>query len=246
MSEIYKNPPLIEALCEFQFEDDENWDWTIPGIFYEEIKIVFTIKRQENLLSINFESKGETIVTHTDSENKVSKMIFSRQDNSALIQIAPNSFTINNLIPYQGWSVFKKLIIEYLGIYIKIAKPKRIKRIGLRYINKFENISNIDSLADYLNVEPKMPMNHPIINFFIRNELAYNDAESTLICNVGLVSDKEIGKNYVILDLDFSTASNKYTLISDYIDWIDKAHFYIEESFNSFITEKAKVYMRGE
>jgi hypothetical protein len=36
---------LIEALCEFQFADGE-WDWTIPGLVYQQIKHEFPIKRQ--------------------------------------------------------------------------------------------------------------------------------------------------------------------------------------------------------
>lgn len=46
MGRKYRNPPLIEALCEFQFVPTQPWDLTIPGFFYEKVKNDFPAKQQ--------------------------------------------------------------------------------------------------------------------------------------------------------------------------------------------------------
>ena len=38
MENHYKYPPLVESVCEFSFPDDVNWDQTIVGRFYEQLK----------------------------------------------------------------------------------------------------------------------------------------------------------------------------------------------------------------
>jgi uncharacterized protein (TIGR04255 family) len=35
MTKRYNNPPIIEALCEFQFDTDVSWDLTLIGLIYD-------------------------------------------------------------------------------------------------------------------------------------------------------------------------------------------------------------------
>ena len=45
MSRRYKNSPIIEAICEFQFEENSEWDLTIPGLVYDRVQNEFPIRR---------------------------------------------------------------------------------------------------------------------------------------------------------------------------------------------------------
>jgi len=47
MGKKYKNPPLVEALCEFYFIPQQLYDLTIPGLFYDEIKEDFPEKQEQ-------------------------------------------------------------------------------------------------------------------------------------------------------------------------------------------------------
>ena len=47
MGRRYKNPPIVEALCEFEFISSQPWDLTIPGLIYEKVKDEFPDKRQQ-------------------------------------------------------------------------------------------------------------------------------------------------------------------------------------------------------
>lgn len=46
MGKRYKSSPVIEAICEFQFEPDPSWDFTILGLVFDFIKDQFPIRNQ--------------------------------------------------------------------------------------------------------------------------------------------------------------------------------------------------------
>jgi len=48
VSRKYTNPPILEALCEFQFVPSQPWDMTIPGFLYEKINHEFPRETKEN------------------------------------------------------------------------------------------------------------------------------------------------------------------------------------------------------
>lgn len=49
MPKRYNNPPIIEALCEFQFDEDVQWDLTLIGLIYDKLKDYFPQKKQLQL-----------------------------------------------------------------------------------------------------------------------------------------------------------------------------------------------------
>ena len=56
---VYKDPPIIEALCEFRFVPSQPWDWTIPGLFYREVEAEFPVRRQFNPLQVEVSTGTE-------------------------------------------------------------------------------------------------------------------------------------------------------------------------------------------
>lgn len=245
MSEIYENPPLIEALCEFKFDSNKEWDWTIPGLLYDKIKENFPNKKQQEAFVINLEHKENTknMMTQVREGTQTDRIIFSNENNNSLIQVKPNVFTINLLKYYPGWEEFKKIINKYLKLYIKVAQPTKINRIGLRYINRFNQIDlNQNSISHYFKINPSMLEGYQIGNFFVRNEIIYNKIDSILICNMGSQND---GGNYIFLDFDFITQNSEYIRFENYQEWLEKAHENIEDVFNSSITNKLKNFFRG-
>ena len=57
MSRVYRYSPLVEALCEFQFAEGE-WDWTVPGLMYQEIKETFPKNGRHKWSSSKFRPKA--------------------------------------------------------------------------------------------------------------------------------------------------------------------------------------------
>src|SRR5438067_137159 len=147
MPRSYRNPPVIEAVCEFKFLETQPWDWTIPGLIYEKIGPSFPRKRQQTVLEVS-------VPTHSPSEimppTPIARMQFLREDESTLVQVWPNTLAINQLRPYGSWQAFKATILEQLAIYQKVSGQQSITRVGLRYINKLDLPSTNADLDAYL------------------------------------------------------------------------------------------------
>lgn len=243
MVDQYPNSPLAEALFEVKFESDAEWDWTIPGDFYNKIKKDFPNKEQKQDIVINLESKeGEIVPSKNFAQDKKGKIVFSNTEKTKIIQVAPGVFTINQLNPYPGWEIFSREIKRYFELYLQLIGDIKISQINLRFINSFDNFDiEKDSFEDYFNFKPNIPIDHPIENFFIKNQLSYSEIDSKLILNLGTPLNN---KNNIILDFNFITKNDDNK--KNYDIWLNKAHTYIEEAFQSCITEKTKNILGGE
>jgi uncharacterized protein (TIGR04255 family) len=162
---------------------------------------------------------------------------FSSQDKSKLFQLGNDVLSIN-YIRYTGFEHFVKDIKEILSSArlhgVKISHPTRI---GLRYINRFDNVSNP---FDFLNV----------------NSPFQNKDDLTKIVQIKKVDQIEIG---LFLDINLSFNSNDKILILDLdsfyenseqqenldgqwtedklIDWTRKVHDLIKENYKNLVPQ---------
>lgn len=240
MGRKYKNPPLIEALCEFRFADSEEWDWTLPGLFYREIKERFPNKRQQNVLESQLESQGAQ-VSH-QVRGGIARMQFLNKNKTVMIQIGPGNLVINQLPPYPTWPNFKNLIFEMLQMYRKIAEPSGLERVAVRYINQIEIGDESTPASKYFKYFPTIP--HPIPQnperLVLRTEIPVEKHNGQLILTLATVSNDVANQNLFILDLDFITMLAKKLSFENIEQWVEEAHNQIEIAFESSITEELR------
>ena len=246
MGKKYKNPPVVEALCEFQFISDKPWDLTLPGLIYEKVKGEFPVKQQQIGIGVQFRP------TERGLEHKVEpappRIQFHKEDKTALIQVAPNLLVVNQLKPYPTWDKFKAMILKNFNIYEEVAQPKAFRRIGLRYINIIEfNKAQIE-LKNYSQFYPFIPdtLTQPYDSFLTRVEFPYEDAKERLILTLASVVPKKPNVISVLLDLDYVMATPEYVSLHDVSEWLEKAHERIEDAFEVCITDKAREIFEEE
>lgn len=241
MGRKYSNPPIVEALCEFQFIPSQPWDLTIPGLLYEKINInnEFPIKQQQMGFGIGFKPKEGGIEQKVEMSQR---MQFLRPDKTALVQVGPDLLTVNHLKPYPKWEAFKPLILNNLGIYQEITKPKGFKRIGLRYINKIEFDKGPIELSDYFNyypfIPPKLPQIHETFN--VRIEIPYEEGCDRLLLTLTSIIPEKPDVLSILLDLDYIMAIPDRIPLDQASNWIEKAHTMVENAFEACITDKCR------
>ena len=246
MGRKYKNPPIVEVLCEFQFVPTQPWDMTIPGILYEKISSEFSVKQQQMSFSIGFQPKKSGIEQKIEQiEQKVEmsqRMQFLRADKSALVQVGPDLLTVNHLKSYPTWEAFKPLIFNNLKIYQEIAKPKGFKRIGLRYINKIDFDERSIKLSDYFNYYPFTPKELPQIHeaFNIRVEISYEDRRDYLLLTLANTISEKPDALSSLLDLDYVMAIPERISFDQVSGWIENAHKAVENAFEACITDRTR------
>ncbi len=235
MSRVYQNPPLVEALCEFQFVEDE-WDWTIPGLIYQDIQAKFPQKRQTKVVEFAMEA-GDTQFNQR-IQGTTTRMQFVRDDEAAMVQVGPNLLVINHLAPYPHWAEFKPTIFDTLSVYQNVAKPAGFNRIGLRYINRIVIPETNYDFSKYFNVQPCLPdsISTPFRSLFLRMELPYVEDNGLLLLTLASTPSESPRVSSFILDFDFVTTDAIELTVDTARIWVEQAHNRIEEAFESCIT----------
>ncbi len=238
MGRKYKNPPIVEAVCEFRFSQDTPWDLTIPGLFYERVKDDFPHREQQIVSEVELTREPQGLRQRTVTSERI--LLFSK-DRKRIIQLGPRLLVINVLKPYPTWQGFKPIIEKSWNYLLEIVEVRGVDRIGLRYINQIDSPSDTIELEEYFEFYPHIGKRLPqtLTSFIVGAEFSYDEEQDK--CKVQLapaIVHKE--KSALILDIDYFLARPQGIDISMVMDWIEKAHSRVEEIFEGCITDKLR------
>jgi uncharacterized protein (TIGR04255 family) len=239
MSRKYRNPPIVEALCEFRFEPGAPWDMAIPGLVYERIRDNFPKRRQVKSFEVSVaagpEGIGQQVLT-------ADRMQFLREDEKALIQVGPNLLAVNHLKPYPTWQEFLTLIRQGFDSYLTAANPKGIQRIGLRYINRIELPGERVELADYFEFRPfvgeRLPQDYG--PFIVGIQIPFEDSRDVLRLQLASAAPETPDAIAVMLDLDYFLVRAGGVSQDEVFEWIEIAHSHVEDVFEACITDRLR------
>lgn len=158
----YKNPPIEEALCEFRFLPGQEWDLTMPGKLHTAVHDSYPGKpRQQKVVEAALHAQAG-VASNLMFREGLARVQLVTEDAKRLVGIGPDALSIHMLRPYQnpaspdssGWDEFRPRIQEALDAYWKVAEPRAVHRIGLRYINKIVVPERSVDSADYFTCAP--------------------------------------------------------------------------------------------
>src|SRR5690349_3311454 len=100
---VYRNPPIEEALVEFRFQSNGDWDPTIPGKLHDRVKDSYPgrprqQKRVQAALS-SAEGQPTTVAVHEGFE----RVQLVDASGRCLMTVGPHVMSVNSLRPYEGW-----------------------------------------------------------------------------------------------------------------------------------------------
>jgi uncharacterized protein (TIGR04255 family) len=242
MRRIYKDPPIVEALCEFQFVPSQPWDLTVLGLFYREVKSEFPKRRQLNPFQVSFKAEAQgASVQNVASQGD--RMQFVREDERALVQVGPDFVAVNHLKPYPNWEVFKQMIERVLEVYRQITNPQAIRRIGLRYINRLEIPEQHEiEIERFLLAVPTVPNDVPQVfgSWMQRVEIPFPEATGLLVVQSSSIHNEGQQGVVFLLDLDFVTLQAELVGLDSAMEWVERAHDEIEKTFEACVTAEAR------
>jgi uncharacterized protein (TIGR04255 family) len=236
---IYKNPPLIEALCEVYFSETQN-DLTLFGKFEDSVREDYPEKRE--LKNIGFEENFSPENFHSKQIDNGLMMRFSKSDNSELIQITQNLLTFNKLKPYAGYEDFKSNFSNVFDKYLGLSKPKYSERIGVRYIDRVVIDESDFRLQDYFNFSFNFADEEfGFINAFsIDVQITPKHNIHRLLFSLKSIQSTEEGKLEFLLDMYDTFEAHKIVDKDFILNTLDEAHENVEHLFEGVITEKTR------
>ena len=202
----YRNPPILEAVCEVGFAPaNQEWNISYPWLFYEKVKNIYTGSPKEQKL-VRLEPPPTGLPEKEASPFTVveqSKTLFPLADDTALVAVGTNVLSTHVKQPYPGWDVFRGRIDEALNAYIGVANPTGVRKIGLRYINQVTIADPKHNLADYFTFPPANVLPGELItdNFLSRNEYIYQDEPIRIVYSFAR-ADAPPDVSAYLLDID--------------------------------------------
>jgi len=235
MGRRYRNPPIIEALCEFRFEPDSPWDLAMPGLIYERVREAFPERRQAKMFDVGIAPETFGQIRTTD------RMQFLDEDEKAIIQVGPHFLAVNHLEPYPSWEEFLPLMEKGLEAYCDVADPKNIYRIGLRYINHIEFAKQRIDLEEYFEFHPFVGPNLPqeFGPFIVGIQIAYDNSDILKI-TLATAPTETPDIIAVALDLDYFLVKPGEVVLNNVFEWVNVAHDRIEGAFEACITNRLR------
>lgn len=184
----FEIPPIVEAIIYIKTIFPKDISIDTFSAFSKRIMERFPEKKEFRFL------KGEValendIPPQISSSTGVHGLNYHSQDNAKVVQVKFDGFSFNKLKPYQSWELFSKEASEVWKEFVELTGPLEVRKIGLRYINRFDlplpKIDFSDYFLSFLNIPQELPQT--ISNFFLRYEIPFfaENSLATVIQTIG-------------------------------------------------------------
>lgn len=245
----YRNPPIEEALCEFQFESSQDWDLTMPGRLQTELKGEYSSgSREIRTVTVGYEVQNQQ-PANFQFEEKLAKVMLASPNRTRLVGVGPDLLSVHMLRPYQGkaqpnsggWEEFKRRIQEALETYWNVTNPIGVNRVGLRYINMLKIPHSGVVLEDYFKcILPETDgLPDEVGSFLNRTEYVYPNG-ARLNLTQGSLNPTSPNQCEFLLDLELFLEQDDPLNFVDTLTTVEDLRGSEREAFESLITEKAR------
>lgn len=155
------HPPIVEAIVDIDCE-------LPPGVKLEDLETPARDSLREQypqvqkrlLQQFQIRQQGDAAPEHELKDGRLDALLFRSEDNLQLTQFRRSGYSFNRLAPYEGMDAYLPEIERTWGNYCSIAQPLRIRKIGLRMINRIAVPIGANgglSLDAYLKTGPRLP-----------------------------------------------------------------------------------------
>ena len=203
----YSKAPLTEAVLDIRVE--------LPSeIKLQELRAVQVgeeerfSRREDSFIVMGQMSMG--LQVGASAQQTQNGYRFVSQDSRQIFQARLDGFTFSRLAPYETWESFQNEARRLWEVYRPIAKPKNIKRLALRYINRLDLPLPLKDFKDYLRTIPEISpdMSQGLSGYFMQLQLPQPDLEAMLHLNQTLIPPPSPSLVSVVLDLDLFCKDN--------------------------------------
>lgn len=201
---LYSRAPIIEAIIDFRTNSALAPSMTLLDVVHSKVQSRFPQK--ETL------SRDDVKIQHSDSEGKPGPVVDAKRTFAGyrligdagrkILSVTVDGFGFSVLPPYDKWSTFRDEARELWGIYKSICTPTQIKRIAVRYINRFDFPYPKIELTDYLKLYPEAPSSYFVRSYFMQLQLPQPDIDAMAVINQTSAPPTSKSSCAIIFDID--------------------------------------------
>lgn len=239
-SEEYPRPPITEAVIGITFSNPIDSSQLASA----SAKLQANYPHKQDVTTVGV---SVAINSSNPEENKADfnpriGHRISTDDQTQLAVLWPDSFTLSQLAPYQGWDVFIQRFERDWRILKKLFGFQEIKRIGVRYINRIDIPveSGLVKHEQFLNIYPCLPDLLGSVDAYAVQTLAHpDDIDCQLVINSANVPSPLLGFISFVLDIDIYSDKPPQN-DADIIDLLNRIRAKKNDVFEACITEHAR------
>lgn len=236
---ILKNAPITEALVDIRCELPKDFNLEQFKAIGKKISEDYPVEKQIHFheAKINLHGSAGDIATL----DRMNGYRYESTDGIRIVQLRGDGFTFNRLKPYKDWPELRDESVRLWELYKDIAKPERINRIALRYINNLNAPLPMKDFNEYLMCPPEVPKGIPqiIASFFYRVTVPHKDKKIRANITQSLEPMVELKhKVPIILDIDVYKSTPDGFLDEDILAILEKLRNFKNDIFFTSITPK--------
>lgn len=186
---------IIDSIVELRF-DTSLPKSVIFGIIYNEIKDEFPIFEEMPLASL-----PESV--RNNDPTLAFQALYRVKNDSFVVQIGTNMIAMSSFPKYLGWEAFTEKCRKLLEVVYKLNVISQVRRIGIRYINRFDG-----DISGNTNVNLSVPI--PSASVGASNLIFHVNYPEALFTSVvqyrlELFNFGSLDKLTTVIDIDTST-----------------------------------------
>lgn len=202
----YKSAPITEAVIGVTFSSAMSSEEL--GSAAGRLQALYPHKQDISAYSIAVKINEKNPGENKTELNPTSGFRLSSDDQTQLVVLWPNSFTISQLAPYSGWGNFISRFERDWRQLKRLFGFQEINRIGVRYINRIDIPASDPILQydDYLNIYPKIPsLFEPLDAYAVQASTQMKDIDCQATINSAIVPSPLLKHVSFIVDIDIGT-----------------------------------------
>lgn len=198
----YTHAPITEAIIDLRVELPDGKTVTDLEVVYRGLEAAYPTKKNRALAVVHgkFGPQGAAAA----ASSKHIGFLFISKDGRYIFQARLDGFTMSRLAPYEKWEPFRDEARRLWNVYRSIAKPTRVTRVAVRYINRLDLPLPVGDLKDYLRTVPEVSPALPqhLAGYFTQLKIPLEDIKSLLVVNQAIIEPARPGVVSIVLDND--------------------------------------------
>ena len=172
--EHLKNAPIVEAVVSIHARPER------PLVEKELLRLLgaklpdYPTFVSQNESSVTFQMTKDGPASPSGQSLSWKGVRFQSADNLHLAQFNKDGFVFSRLAPYAEWNQLSNEAFRLFAMFVEVARPREIQRIGLRFVNRFAMPPGENQFEQYIQPHPQPPLglDLPFAGFFHQDSFA--------------------------------------------------------------------------
>ena len=241
----YPNPPITEAICQFEFAEKLPWTVVTPALVYQKLATEYPLEpdQQEQVQAV-FGPSSEGLSPEFSINRSANRYIYRDDTRSRLVVLSPTTISVSSLRPYEGWPSLLKRGSHAVRVLQEIVAVPDIKQVSLRYINQIRLGAGVVDLDDYVTIPVQAAaFDGAAVSAFVnRTESILPDGTRVNItfASVAPPSGDDQETANVILDIDCLRQYAPALTVDDALTAADELKTIENQQFEALITDECR------